>query len=129
MIRSEKSKDVDEIKKSEIDIKKIKSQIEKLREIKEDYNDNREFEEAIEVSKKIIAIAFSNNLKEIINEEQKFLELAKNKIKIQSEGMEILENQDNSKHIKQEIKEFDLSTENVKLKSKKVMSVIIILNN
>jgi hypothetical protein len=77
LIKHEKSEKVKEIKKSVDDLNKTKKKIENLRKIKKEHNDNGRFEEAIEISNKIITLAFSNNLKEILNQEKKFLDLIK----------------------------------------------------
>ena len=65
----------------------------KLR-LETEYDENGELDEAIEVSKKIITLAFSNNLKTIVNEEKKFLELIENKVTQKFETIEILESKD-----------------------------------
>lgn len=57
--------------KSEINV--IKEEIEKLKEIRQKHSDRGYHEEAIEISKEIITLAFSYNLKTIIDDEQQFL--------------------------------------------------------
>jgi len=125
LIKSEESEKIEESKKLNIDIINIKNKIENLRKIKKEHNDKGRFEEATEISNKIVTMAFSNNLKEIINEEKKFLELIKKKRHQKPEIMETLENEEGSNPIeptilsKQVIEKIDFRTETTKLKSKK----------
>jgi hypothetical protein len=96
LIKSEKTKSESEIKDIEVEINEIKDIIEKLRKIKKKQLDNKEFEEAIEISKKIITLAFTNNLKEIVNNEKEFLEQTKIISNHKSETKKILNKREDS---------------------------------
>lgn len=125
LIKSEKSEKIEEIKKADIDINSIENKIENLRKIKKEHIDKGRFEVAIEISNKIVTLAFSNNLKEIINEEKKILELIKKKRYQKPETVESLENEEGSSPIettipsKQVIETIEPRKEKVTLKSKK----------
>ena len=119
LIKSERSKTVEDIEKEEIEINEIKKKIENLRKLKDEHNKKGEFDEAIEVSKKIITVAFSNNLKAIVNEEKKFLELTEKKVIQKSETMEILEKKSDLGSTKQEIENIDTIKEKASVKLKK----------
>jgi trichohyalin len=68
----------EKLKVEEKDIDKIKKEIEHMSERKNQYHDKGEYDKAIEISEKIIVLAFSNKFKDVVNEENKFLELLKN---------------------------------------------------
>ena len=128
LIKSEKSEKIEESKKPDIGIINIKNKIENLRKIKKEHNNKGRFEKAIEISNKIVTIAFSNNLKEIISEEKKFLELIKNNRYQKPETVETVENEEGLSLIeptipsKQVIEEIDPRKDNIKLKSNKPKS-------
>ena len=117
LIKSEKSKTVEEIENNEIEKK-----IENLIELKNKYDENGELDEAIEISKKIITLAFSNNLKAIVNEEKKFLELIEKKVTQKSETIEIPEKKSDLGSTKQEIKNIDISKEKIENEVEKTES-------
>jgi hypothetical protein len=119
LIKSEKSKNIEELDYPEIRITEIKKEIEDLKKIKEKHIEREEFEEIIEISNKIIALAFSSNLKEIVNEEKKYLELLKNKTSQKPKKIEILVNEDEMESIPQELEKIDSTKEKIKGKSKK----------
>jgi len=118
LIKSERSKTVEDVEKEKIEINEIKKKIENLRKLKDEHDKKGEFDESIEVSKKIITVAFSNNLKAIVNEEKKFLELTEKKVIQKSETVEILDKKDDLGSTKQE-KELETIKENVNAKLKK----------
>lgn len=119
LIKSEKSKTIEDIEKEEIEINEVKKKIENLRILKDEHDKKGEFDESIEVSKKIITVAFSNNLKAIVNEEKKFLELTEKKVIQKSETMEILDKKDDLGSIRQEKEKMETIKENVNAKLKK----------
>ncbi len=119
LIKSERSKTVEDIEKEKIEINEIKKKIENLRKLKDEHDKKEEFDESIEVSKKIITVAFSNNLKAIVNEEKKFLELTEKKVIQKSETMEILDKKDDLGSTKQEKEKMETIKENVNAKLKK----------
>jgi hypothetical protein len=80
LIKSESSEEEKKNRKKEIAIIEVKSRIEKLREFKQDYLDSGENVEAIEVAKKIIDIAKTNNMNLIVSEEKRFIEQIQAKI-------------------------------------------------
>ncbi len=119
LIKSEKSKTIEDIEKEEIEINEVKKKIENLRILKDEHDKKGEFDESIEVSKKIITVAFSNKLKAIVNEEKKFLELTEKKVIQKSETMEILDKKDDLGSIRQEKEKMETIKENVNAKLKK----------
>lgn len=119
LIKSEKSKTIEDIEKEEIEINEVKKKIENLRILKDEHDKKGEFDESIEVSKKIITVAFSNNLKAIVNEEKKFLELTEKKVIQKSETMEILDKKDDLGSTKQEIENIEAKKEKASVKLKK----------
>ena len=129
LIKSENFKTVEDAKHKKIDINEIKAKIEKLRKIRNDYDENGEYDEAIEVSNQILTNAFSNNLKVIVNEEKKFLDILKEKLNQKSETIEILENEEHSSPIEpaspsiQLIENLDPKKGKVIPKSKKLLRV------
>lgn len=83
IIESEQLDKIEKIEAEKLDFSKIRKEIEKLNELKNRYFKEGEFDKAIEISEKIVVIAFSNKLKSLINEENKFIEFMRNK-KIQT---------------------------------------------
>lgn len=116
LIKSERSKTVEDIEK---EINEIKKKIENLRKLKDEHDKKGEFDEAIEISKKIITVAFSNNLKVILNEEKKFLDLIEKKVTQKFETIQILEKKSDSGSTKQEILNIDTTKEKASVKLNK----------
>ncbi len=83
IIESEQLDKTEKIEAEKLDFNTIRKEIEKLNELKNRYFTKGEYDKAIEISEKIIVIAFSNKLKSLVNEENKFLKLMRNK-KIQA---------------------------------------------
>ena len=126
LIKSEQTEKIETIKKKDIDINEIKAKVEKLRNLRNIYDENGEYDEAIEVSNQILTHAFSNNLKAIVNEEKEFLKIIKEKINQKSKTMEILENEEHSSPIEfttpsiQATEKLDLNKGKAKPKFKKL---------
>jgi len=80
IIESQISEKDEEFKKEEIAISEIKKEIEELRGIKQDYYENGEIPEAIEIAKKIIKIANAGQMKLIVNDEKMFIEQVQGEI-------------------------------------------------
>ncbi len=78
LIKSEREAEVKKVIEDKINVSEIKNQIEKLKERKQEYSDKGQYNEVIEITKKIISIANANNLKYIVTEEEKSIELLQN---------------------------------------------------
>ena len=68
---------------------KIRREIADLQNLKIRYHSDGNYGKAIKIAKKIIVLAFSNNLKSIVNEENKFLEIIQNNTIQEQEELEL----------------------------------------
>jgi len=90
IIESEQLEKTEIIETEKLDFNTFRKEIEQLNELKNRYLTKGEYDKAIEISEKIIVIAFSNKLKSLVNEENKFLELMRNKEIQATDNTEIL---------------------------------------
>ncbi len=74
LIKSQLTGKEEKVERIEIQISRVKREIEELRDIKQDYLDDGETKESIEVAKKIMNIAKINDLNLIADEEKRFIE-------------------------------------------------------
>jgi len=80
LIKIEQREKGEEEGKEKLSVSEIKKEIAALQSLKLKKNSEGEYEKAIKISKKIIVLAFSNNLKSLVKEENKFIEATKRKI-------------------------------------------------
>jgi len=80
LIKVEQTEKGEEEGKEKLSVSEIKKEIASLHSLKLKKNSEGEYEKAIKISKKIIVLAFSNNLKSLVKEENKFIEATKRKI-------------------------------------------------
>jgi len=80
IIKSEQAEKEENIEREKLTVIEIKKQINNLQKIKNKHHSEGNYEKAIEISKEIIVLAFSNNLKSLVNEENNFLDIIREKI-------------------------------------------------
>ena len=80
LIKSEQAEQEEEIEKEKLTVSEIRKKIDILQNLKHKNHSEGNYEKAIEISKKIIVLAFSNNLKSLVNEEKDFLEIVKSEV-------------------------------------------------
>lgn len=73
LIKDQLTSQEEKIERTEIQISEVKRQIEELRDIRQDYLNNGETKEAIEIAKKIMDIAKINDLNLIADEEKRYI--------------------------------------------------------
>jgi hypothetical protein len=80
LIKIEQTEKGEEEGKDKLSVSEIKKEIATLQSLKLKKNSEGEYEKAIKISKKIIVLAFSNKLKSLVKEENKFIEATKRNI-------------------------------------------------
>lgn len=89
LIKSEQAEKEEFIEREKLTVIEIKKEINNLQNIKNRYHAEGKYEKVIKTSKKIIVLAFSNNLKSIVNEENKFLNIIRKKVIQEPEELDI----------------------------------------
>jgi len=89
LIKSEQAEKEETVEKKKLTVIEIKKEINNLQKIKNKYHAEGKYEKAIKTSKKIIVLAFSNNLKSVVNEENKFLNIIRKKVIQEPEELDI----------------------------------------
>lgn len=89
LLKSEQAEKEEIVEREELTLIEIKKEINNLQIIKNKYHAEGIYEKAIKTSKKIIVLAFSNNLKSVVNAENKFLDIIRKKVILEHEKLDI----------------------------------------
>lgn len=116
LIESEQSEKGKRIETKKLGISEIRKELAKLNELKNRYHLKGDYQKASEISEEIIVLAFSNKLKSVVNEENKFLELMQNKKNQETTNTEILEQDESLDTTKLEQKVKTTTQENISIK-------------
>ncbi len=116
LIKSEQAEREEIPEKEKLTLNKIKKEIDNLQILKNKNQAEGNYEKAIEISKKIIVLAFSNSLKSIVNEENKFLEIIQNNIIQEPEKLDIHKEDAGIGIVKEELTKEEVIKEGVILK-------------
>jgi len=90
LIKSEQAEKEETVEIKKLTVIEIKKEIDNLQNIKNKYHTEGNYEKVIKISKKIMVLAFSNNLKSVVNEEKGFLDIIRKNVIQEPEELNIL---------------------------------------